>query len=331
MLLAVIVVPILFSKNCPSIEPSKKDIPMAKNSTAILQNVSLTDNLDSKCFEQIVNITTTFPVDVYLIPCKNLSYSNVLLVNQMSIEYLEVHNPLPVVIDERYQNYLTNANINVTVNVSISSINRMEPEFIFFCLFTEYGQLQTFKSQSSKSYWKNYSGTECTKKPIGHKNHTILTNVFTHSSPDYVFIGIGSTYDPLDTFQFSFSITGETIANPKGHTLFEVEECSKLSDINPSCNFHLNVTNESEPLCVVGSRPVDQVSKQPFSNLTVEWPRIKSTNAIFIAALISCIFLIILFFVACLVIPSCCLYKKIKDCMPLRLFSSTPIVCASSE
>ena len=299
VVIVVILSVLLKLSKCPNMSPLIKDFPLAKNSTVILLNI--TENVDLKCFEPIVEIMGEYPVDIYQIPCKDIPYFNISLQNVVSPEYTEAHNPLPVVFDEHYQNYLTNANINVTVNISASNVNPLKQEFIiYFCLFTDYSQFRNFTCLSSNSYWKSYNGLECTSERVGYTNHTILTNVFTHSSPDYVFIGIGSTIVPLDTFQFNFSVTGETISNPKRNALFKIEECSKLSDINNLCNFRLNITQESEAMCIVGSRPIDQVFETSFSNLVVKWPRSKPTNAyrLFCIALFIIIFVLVLFVVS---------------------------------
>ena len=262
---------------CQGPTPMNFDVPMTSNSSRILLNVS-TDAIDRRCFEPFVEVITEFPVGIYQTPCKSLSYSNV-VVNRVSRAIDYVTNPLPPVFDESYQNYLINTSINVTVNFSTEkSINPSAKERFYFCLFTNYDQFQNFKVVSTKGFWKTYVGAQCTSKSISLGNDTALTMDFVHPQPDYIFIGVGSTIDPLKRFQFNFNVTGKTISDPKLYGLSEVEECADLSDQNPLCNFFLNLTDDHLDQCIVASRPVDRVSRESFKNLKVKWLRPKPNH-----------------------------------------------------
>ena len=238
---------------------------MAKNSSTILINTTDVAPI-LKCYQPEVNVSTSFPVNLYQTNCNNLSHSNLVIVDHKSRQYTDARNPLPAVFDEGYPNYLTDANISVTVNVS--SVMVSEGERLFICLYNDYSQFQTVMIQSSSTYWRGYKGTQCRPHDI-IDGHETITEEFYISSPGYVFIGVGSTVDPLDTFQFNLNIDGQTISNPRPQS--QISECIGLDDLHPSCRFKLNITDDKYGLCIISSRPVDYVSKEPFDYLEVKW------------------------------------------------------------
>lgn len=254
--------------------PSSTEILIAKNSTVILLNTTSHYTCDLQtCYEPNITITAYFPMDVYLLPCQSLLYSNYTCVRP-SIQYPDQPNPLPSGFDENYQNYLVNGHVNMTVNISTYELNSpLTPEYFFFCMYTDYNQFQNFKSKSTKRYWKNYSGKHCNQQRLsGDDNAIILKDMFNITQPEYVFIGFGSTIDPLNTFQFTINISGQTLSDP-GHSSStdSINESCNLNDQQQSCQLVLNLECNSEAMCIVGSRPVDHVSTEPFKRLTVKW------------------------------------------------------------
>ena len=255
--------------------PTLYETLIAKNSTTILLNT--TDALDQllSCHEPTLEIVATFPMSIYLVVCENLQYTNYLLADHTSIMFLNASNPLPTAFDERYPNYLVNGNINVTINVSVSKPNSLTPEYIYFCSYTDYNQFQNFISKSTKSYWKNYGGRQCNEKQFSKDNAFILKRMFSITQPDYVFVGFGSTVDLLDSFQFTISVSGQMISDPGQPSLDNfIEQSCNLGDRQHSCKLNL-ARNSSESMCIVGSRPVDLVSPEPFGSLVIKWSTIK--------------------------------------------------------
>ena len=114
--------------------PSSIETLIAQNSTVILLNTTEYHVSDLQtCFEPNIVIETEYLVNVSLIPCQNLQYSEYLQVNRTSLEYTNVKNPLPVAFNEtcsRIPNYLVNGHINVDVNVSVSKLNTLTSEYI---------------------------------------------------------------------------------------------------------------------------------------------------------------------------------------------------------
>ena len=255
--------------------PSSYDESIAKNSTIFLLNTTKVASY-LKCFGSSIRVTTSIPITLYQAPCNYLKYHNISF-NSQSLEYFNATNPLPVVFDQRYQNYLMNANIRISINVTASNVDRVAKNLIYICHYTNYNVIQSFDKFSSRSYWVNYNETECSPNPLRYTNDdiVIVTELLNQSSPGYVFIVIGSTVDPLNRFQFSINVTGQTISNA-GLAPFAIEGCSKLGHQTSFCEFELNSTDVP---CIIASRPVDHVSREAFSNLTIKWSD-NSSNAI---------------------------------------------------
>ena len=255
--------------------PSSTEIPIAKNSTVILLNTTshYTCDLQTSYEPNIITITANFPMDVYLLPCQSVQYSNYTYV-RTSFEYPDQPNPLPSGFDENYQNYLVNdGHVNMTVNVSTNELSPQTPEYFYFCMYTDYKQFQNFKSKSTKHYWKTYSGKQCNGQRLsGGDNAIVLKDMFNITQPEYVFIGFGSTVDPLDTFQFTVNISGQTLPDPRQSSSKDsIKESCNLGDQQHSCQLALDLEKNSEAMCIIGSRPVDLVSTEPFKSLTVKW------------------------------------------------------------
>ena len=247
---------------------------IAKNSTVILLNT--TDDYaagQQACYEPNITITAKFPMNIYLLPCQSVRYFNYTYVRN-SLEYPNQSNPLPSGFDENYHNYLVKGHISVTVNVSLTEINPAMPaEYIYFCLYMDYTQFQNFISKSTTSYWKNYDGNQCNRQQLGDdENAMILKDTLNFTQPEYVFVGFGSTVDILGTFKFTVNVSGQKLLDP-GQTPSEdsITESCILGDQQHTCQLALNLENISEALCIIGSRPVDHISQEPFKRLTVKW------------------------------------------------------------
>ena len=309
--------------------PSSTEILIAKNSAVILLNTTEYYLADLQtCYEPNVAIETKYLVNVSLIPCQDLQYSNYLPKNRISLGYTNVKNPLPVAFDEtccQIPNYLVNGHINVTVNISTSELNILTLEYIYFCLYTDYNQFQNVRSKSTKSYWKNYSGKQCNRQQLtGGDNVIILKNEFNITGPEYVFVSFGSTLDPLDTFQFNISASGQTVLYPRQSSF--IKDSCNFSDGQDSCQIALNLAHTLEPQCIVGFRQNDR-SGVPFGSLTVKLSPIKplSYKAIKIimcfmiisVVLELIIVLMLVLFVYCMICKSDTLHiEGPNDCMP---------------
>ena len=147
----------------------------------------------------------------------------------------------------------------MTVNVSTIEANLSTQEYVYFCMYTDYNQFhKMFISRSTKRYWMDYSGSQCHRKQLSRDQNSFLKDTFSISQPNYVFIGIGSTIEPLSRFQYTISVSGQIISDP-GHSLSDdfTEEFCRLGDQHHSCELALNLAlNDSEALCIVGSRPM---------------------------------------------------------------------------
>lgn len=125
----------------------------------------------------------------------------------------------------------------------------------------------------------SYNGKECHRQllQLGYDYNSILEDTFNVSLPDCVFVGIGSTSEPLHRFQFTISVSGQIISDP-GHSLpaYSIKDSCSLGDQHHSCELILNQTQDSEAMCVIGSRPVDLVSTEAFGSLTAKWISTKS-------------------------------------------------------
>ena len=286
MVLSTVLYPVLVGlkhchdSHCRNI-PSSYDMLIAKNSTVILLNSTNVRNQLS-CYKPMIEIMADFPMSVYLLLCKNLNYVSYFLDNYSSIQFWNASNPLPTAFDERFPNYLVEGNISLTVNISTMEDDSSVPEYIYFCKYTDYNQFQrNFISKSTKRYWMSYNGAQCHQQQLGHGRNSILEDTFHISQPDYVFVGIGSTSEPLHRFQFTISVSEQIISDP-GQSLPDnsIKDFCRLGDQHHSCELVLNQIQDSEALCIVGSRPLDFVSTEAFGRLTVRWISLKPYDKI---------------------------------------------------
>ncbi|MCG8620656.1 MAG: hypothetical protein MJE68_01475, partial [Proteobacteria bacterium] len=243
-------------------------------------------------------------------------------VNRTSLEYTNVKNPLPVAFDEsccHSPNYLVNGHINVGVkiNVSVSKLNPLTPEYIYFCLYTDYDQFQNIRSKSTESYWKTYSGTQCNARQLGGDDDImILKSMFNITRSEYIFVDFGSTVDPLNSFQFNINVSGQVLLYPRQSSF--VKESCNLSDGQDSCQLSLNLlAHASEAMCIVGYRRRDG-SGIPFGKLTIKLTPIKPKDInlklkVIFGFMIAFVVLgPIVFLVLCLVIILYICYKIFK-------------------
>ena len=281
--------------------PSSIETLITQNSTVILLNTTEYHASDLQtCFEPNIVIETEYLVNVSLIPCQNLQYSEYLQVNRTSLEYINVKNPLPVAFNEncsRIPNYLVNGHINVDVNVSASKLNTLTPEYIYFCLYTDYDQFQKIRLKSTEKFWKNYSERQCIAQQLGSDgNPSILKNMFNITRSEYVFVDFGSTVDPLNSFQFNISVFGQILLYPRQSSF--VKESCNLSDDQDSYQLSLNLlAHTSEAMCIVAYRRHDR-SGIPFGKLTIKLTPIKRNKDMMIAfVVVGLIFLLAFCFV----------------------------------
>jgi hypothetical protein len=137
--------------------------------------------------------------------------------------------------------------------------------------------------------------------------------MFNITQPDYVFVDFGSTVDPLISFQFNISVSGQTLSYPR-QSSFLNESCN-LSDGQDSCKIALNLlAHTSEAMCIVGYRRRDR-SGVPFGELTVKLTPIKPYKAIKIIFWIMISFVVLgslILLVLCFVQVSIC-HKVFKS------------------
>ena len=165
----------------------------------------------------------------------------------------------------------------------MSKLNPLTPEYIYFCLYTNYDQFQNIRLKSTENYWKNYRGTQCIAQQLGSDgNPSILKNMFDITRSEYVFVDFGSTVDPLNSFQFNVSVFGQTLLYPR--QLSFVKESCNLSDGQDSYQFALNLACTSEAMCIVGYRRHDR-SGTPFGKLIVKLTPVKRNMDMMIALL----------------------------------------------
>lgn len=303
-----------FNSQCLHV-PSSTEVLIAQNSTVILLNT--TEYYMSgrqNCYEPNIVIKTEYLVNVSVVPCENLQYSDCIPISRTSLEYTNAKNPLPVVFDENHSpNYLVNGHINVTVNISTSKFNPLTPEYIYFCLYTDYDQFESVRSKSSKSYWKKYRGKQCSRQQLdSNGDATILKNTFKITRLEYVFIDFGSTVDPLDSFQFNVNGFGQMLLYPTRSSF--IKESCDLSDGQDSCKLALNLAHNSEAMCIIGYRQRDR-SGVPFGELTVTLST-KIDNKFRICIMIVCAVLTsigILFLLALCVVQICNCRKVFKS------------------
>ena len=301
--------------------PSSIEILIAQNSTVILLNTTEYYASDLQtCYEPNITIETEYLVNVSLIPCQNLQYSEHIQVNRTSLEYTNVKNPLPVAFDEsccHSPNYLVNGHINVGVkiNVSVSKLNPRTPEYIYFCLYTAFDQFQSIRSKSTESYWKTYSGTQCNARQLGGDDEImILKSMFNITRSEYIFVDFGSTVDPLNSFQFNISVSGQTLLYPRQSSF--VKQSCNLSDGQDTCQLSLNLLarpHASEAMCIVGYRRRDR-SGIPFGKLTIKLIPIKPKDIkVIFGLMIAFVVLgLIVLSILCLVILFiCCKISKL--------------------
>ena len=211
-------------------------------------------------------------------------------------------NPLPVDFNENYcriPNYLVNGHININVNVSVSKLNTLTPEYIYFCLYTDYDQFQKIRLKSTEKFWKNYSGRQRIAQQLGSDgNPSILKNMFNITRSEYVFVDFGTTVDSFNIFQFNVSVFGQILLYPRQSSF--VKESCNLSDGQDSRQLSLNLlAHTSEAMCIVGYRQRDRSrSGIPFGKLTIKLTPIKRNKDMMIVfVVVGLVFLLAFCFV----------------------------------